>query len=76
MRRWKATTKPTRRSERMDLRIYALLVEETRDAQKRYFAKRDNLDVCKHLERRLDEATESILRPGLFDQPPENTDAT
>jgi len=44
------------------------LVKDMRDAQKRYFAKRDNLEECKQLERAVDRMLEERKDgPSLFD---------
>jgi hypothetical protein len=46
---------------------FRALVRRMRAAQRRYFARRDNLDECKQLERAVDE--EAREQPGLFDVP-------
>lgn len=53
---------------------FRALVRRMRAAQKRYFAKRDNIEECKQLERAVDE--EAREQPSLFDAPPARPDAT
>jgi hypothetical protein len=53
------------------------LVREMREAQNRYFAKRDNLDQCKGLERRVDQELKVLLgEPQLFGQLPQTNPET
>lgn len=47
----------------MDAIEFAKLVQQMRDAQKRYFAHRDNLDDCKKLERIVDQCAKQIVEP-------------
>jgi hypothetical protein len=47
----------------MELVDFAKLVQAMREAQKRYFRQRDNLDECKSLERDVDRAAKSIIEP-------------
>lgn len=48
------------------------LVREMRDQQKHYFKHRDNLDRCRELERRVDEALKGPTPRTLFDAPEES----
>ncbi len=51
---------------------FRALVRRMRSAQRRYFAKRDNLDEAKALEREVDREAEE--QPSLFDAPPSDFD--
>lgn len=52
----------------MTFREFALLVQEMRTAQSRYFRERsgDALDAARELEKRVDASTRDVLEPGLF----------
>lgn len=52
----------------MTLYELAALAKNCRTLQKRYFAKRDNLEECRVAERALDDALAALDEgPGLFD---------
>lgn len=52
----------------MTLQELAAMVKDVREKQRRYFAKRDNLEECRIAERALDDALAKLdERPGLFD---------
>ena len=58
----------------MNMQEYVKLVQRMRFKQQHYFRNRDRaiLNECRDLERRVDEATATILyppTPGLFEEP-------